>query len=149
MRDFIGYLPHLNATLNACATLLLLIGLALIKRRKERAHKWAMVGCFLVSVLFLASYLTYHGSLRALGLPEKRFPTSTPSAIRYSYYAMLLTHVVLAATVPVIASVTLYLGWRDSRVAHRRWARWTYPIWLYVSVTGVVIYVMLYQVFAA
>jgi putative membrane protein len=149
LRDWIGYLPHLNATLNTAATILLLSGLRLIKQRRERAHKWAMIACFVVSILFLTSYLTYHGSLRALGLSEKRFPTSTPIAIRYSYYAMLLTHVVLAATVPILATTTLVLGLRDSRAAHLRWARWTFPIWLYVSVTGIVIYLMLYQVFAA
>jgi uncharacterized membrane protein YozB (DUF420 family) len=149
VRDIVGYLPHLNATLNACATCLLLTGLWFIKRRRETAHQRAMWGGFIVSILFLASYLTYHGSLRALGLPEKRFPTSTPPAVRYGYYAMLASHVVLAATVPVLAVVTIYLGQRDRRASHRRWARWTYPIWLYVSVTGVLIYVMLYRIFPA
>ena len=149
MPDWIGYLPHLNATLNTIATILLLSGLQLIKWRRERAHKWAMIACYMVSILFLASYLTYHGSLRAYGSSENRFPTTTPIAIRYSYYAILLTHVVLAATVPIFATTTLYLGLRDSRVAHLKWARWTFPIWLYVSVTGIIIYLMLYQVFAA
>jgi uncharacterized membrane protein YozB (DUF420 family) len=147
--DWIGYLPHLNATLNTVATILLLSGLRLIKLRRERAHKWTMIACYFVSILFLASYLTYHGSLRAHGVSEKRFPTTTADAIRYTYYAMLLSHVVLAATVPLLATVTIYFGLRDSRAAHLRWARWTFPIWLYVSVTGIVIYVTLYQVFAA
>jgi putative membrane protein len=149
LRDWLGYLPHLNATLNTVATILLFGGLRLIKRRRERAHKWAMIACYFVSILFLTSYLTYHGSLRVYGLSEKRFPTSTPIAIRYTYYAILLTHVVLAATVPVLATTTLYFGLRDNRISHLRWARWTFPIWVYVSVTGIVIYIMLYQVFAA
>ncbi|MGE0757456.1 MAG: DUF420 domain-containing protein [Pirellulaceae bacterium] len=148
MRDVVGYLPHVNATLNLCATILLVSGWWLIKRRREQAHKWVMLGCFAVSVVFLASYLTYHGSLRAMGLPEKRFPTSTATPIRYAYYAILISHVVLAATIPVLASVTIYLGLRDRRASHLRWARWTFPLWLYVSITGVIIYVMLYQLFA-
>jgi putative membrane protein len=148
VRDIVGYLPHVNATLNGCAALLLLAGLWFIQRRRETAHRRAMLGSFFISILFLGSYLTYHGSLRVLGLPERRFPTSTPAAMRYGYYGMLLTHVVLAAAVPVLASITIYLGLRDRRAAHRRWARVTYPIWLYVSVTGVVIYLLLYQLFA-
>lgn len=148
MHDLVTYLPHVNASLNACATVLLLLGLRLIKRRHERAHKWAMVACFVVSILFLCSYLTYHTSLRVLGLPEKRLPSSVAPGIRYGYYAMLVSHIVLAALVPVLASVTLYLGFRDRRVSHLKWARWTFPIWLYVSITGILIYVTLYQVFA-
>jgi uncharacterized membrane protein YozB (DUF420 family) len=149
VREIVGYLPHLNAMLNGCATVLLLTGWVLIKQRREVAHQRAMLGCFAISILFLASYLTYHGWLRAMGEPELRFPTSAPVAVRFGYYGILISHIILAATIPVLASVTIYLGWRDRRASHRRWARWTFPLWLYVSVTGVVIYVMLYQLYAA
>jgi uncharacterized membrane protein YozB (DUF420 family) len=79
---------------------------------------------------------------------QKRFPTSVAVPIRTTYFIMLISHVILAATVPVLASVTIYWGLRDRRDRHLKWARWTYPIWLYVSVTGVLIYVALYHVFA-
>jgi putative membrane protein len=137
-------LPHLNAALNALATLLLIAGYILIKRRQEAAHKWTMLACFSVSVVFLACYLTYH-----LNIPggSKRFPAYPPAAVRQGYYAVLLTHVVLAAAVPFLASATIWLGLADRRHWHRRLARWTFPIWLYVSITGVVVYVMLYQLY--
>jgi putative membrane protein len=83
-----------------------------------------------------------------LGLPERSFPNDSLVIVRYGYYAILLTHVLLATTVPFLSSITLYLGLRDNRVAHVRWARRTFPIWFYVSVTGVVIYIMLFQIYA-
>ena len=99
-----------------------------------------MLAAFGVSVLFLICYLAYHfqvGSVRFQG----------PPAVRAVYLTILITHVILAATVPVLAGVTIYLGLKDRRRKHRQWARWTFPIWLYVSVTGVVIYLMLYQLY--
>ena len=132
------YLPTLNAALNALATVLLLAGWVQIKRRRERAHRNLMFGAFGVSVLFLISYLIYHGLAGSK-------PFEHTGIIRPVYYVILLTHIVLAAAVPVLAAVTIYLGCRDRRVAHRRIARWTFPIWLYVSVTGVIIYAMLYH----
>lgn len=132
-------LPTLNAALNALSTLLLVVGYLLIKGRRETAHKWTMLGAFGVSVIFLVSYLVYHytaGHVSFIG----------PQPIRTAYYAMLISHVVLAAAVPVLALGTIYHGLRDNRAKHRRWARWAFPIWLYVSVTGVLIYVMLYQI---
>jgi len=146
-------LPHVNASLNAVATVLLVVGFVLIKRAQaqpekrislETGHKWTMLGCFGVSVLFLACYLFYHIVVME-GL-SKKFPADT-GAVRYVYYAILLTHVVLAAVVPFLAIATIYLGLRDRRAAHRRLARWTFPIWLYVSVTGVIVYLMLYQLY--
>lgn len=138
-------LPHLNASLNALATVLLLLGYALIKRRCERAHKWTMLTCFGVSILFLASYLFYHFAVKHG--TSTRFPSYPPAVIRYGYYGMLLSHVLLAAAVPFLAVTTIYFGLRDRRVRHRKLAWWTFPIWLYVSVTGVLVYLMLYQLY--
>ena len=139
-------LPHVNASLNALATVLLVTGYVLIKLRRETAHKWAMLACFGVSIVFLACYLTYHSLLEGHGRP---FPSYPPDWVRYGYYAMLLTHIVLAALVPFLAVITIYLGLKDKRQQHNRIARWTFPIWLYVSVTGVLVYLCLYQFFPA
>jgi putative membrane protein len=133
-------LPTVNALLNAAATLLLLLGFYLIKSGREQAHKRAMLTAFAVSVLFLISYLTYH--FQALHVPF-----TGPDAVRYVYYAILLPHVLLAATVPFLAVVTIYFGLTDQRVRHRRIARWTFPIWLFVSITGVIVYLMLYHLY--
>jgi putative membrane protein len=133
-------LPAVNAALNATATVLLVAGYVLIKRRNERAHKVAMLAAFGVSVAFLVCYLVYHfhaGSVRFQG----------PSAIRTVYLAILISHIILAATVPFLAGASIYFGLRDNRRAHLRVSRWTFPIWLYVSVTGVVIYWMLYHAY--
>lgn len=138
-------LPHVNASLNALSTLLLILGYVLIRQRREQAHKWTMLSCFAVSVIFLICYLTYHQLLYA-ATGERGKPFEQPGvAIRYVYYTILITHVVLAATVPVLAITTIVLGLRDRRASHRRWAKWTFPIWLYVSVTGVIVYLMLYH----
>jgi putative membrane protein len=140
----IEILPHVNASLNALAAVLLIVGYVAIKRRQEALHKWLMLACFGVSIVFLASYLTYHFNIPG---GSKRFPSYPPDVVRYGYYGLLLTHVVLAAAVPFLAVATIWLGLADRRQAHRRLAWWTFPIWLYVSVTGVVVYLMLYQIF--
>jgi uncharacterized membrane protein YozB (DUF420 family) len=145
--ELVQILPHVNAALNAIATTLLVVGFILIKRRRELAHRRTMLAAFAVSVMFLASYLTYHSSLRALSVSERRIPATAAPAIRYGYYGMLLSHIVLAATVPVLACVTIWFGYRDQRRRHRQLARWTFPVWLYVSVTGVMIYLVLYQIY--
>ncbi|EAQ80230.1 DUF420 domain-containing protein [Blastopirellula marina] len=142
--DLVQILPHVNASLNALATVLLIVGLVLIKRRQEVAHKWTMLSCFGVSVIFLGCYLTYHALLEGHG---KTFPSYPPAAVRYFYYAVLLTHVVLAAAVPFLAVATIYYGLRDNRRLHLKLAKVTFPIWLYVSVTGVFVYLMLYQIY--
>lgn len=134
-------LPHVNALLNGLATALLLVGYALIKNRRERAHRNVMLSAFAVSTAFLTCYLVYHFGVDL----AKKFPGGPP--LSYVYYAILLSHVLLAMTVPVLAITTIYLGLKDRRARHLRWARWTFPIWLYVSVTGVVIYLMLYQLY--
>ena len=144
MSDVVPLLPHVNAALNATATVLLIVGLALIKQRREAAHKWTMLACFGVSVVFLACYLTYHFNIPG---GSQRFPSYPPAAVKYTYYGILISHVLLAATVPFLAVATIWLGLTDRRRGHVRLAKWTFPIWLYVSVTGVIVYLLLYQVF--
>jgi uncharacterized membrane protein YozB (DUF420 family) len=149
LSDFAAILPHVNAALNALATILLVAGLVLIKRRRETAHKWTMLACFGTSVLFLACYLTHHWYLKyVVKLPygSHLFPAEFPVA-RIIYLAVLIPHVILAAAVPFLALATIYMGLADKRPVHRRLAKWTFPIWLYVSITGVIVYVMRYQLY--
>ena len=144
MSELVPCLPHVNASLNALATVLLVAGFVLIKRRQEAAHKWTMLACFGVSVLFLACYLTYHFNIPG---GSKRFPDYPPIGIQYGYKGILLTHVILAALVPFLAIATIVTGLADNRRWHLRLAKWTFPIWLYVSITGVVVYWLLYQLY--
>jgi len=140
--QIIRLLPTVNAVLNALATVLLLWGYVLIKGRREPAHKRVMITAFVVSILFLTCYLIYHWNVGSVHFEG-------PPVVRTIYLGILLTHVTLAATVPFLAGATIYLGLRDRRARHRALARWTFPIWLYVSVTGVVIYLMLYHLYPA
>jgi uncharacterized membrane protein YozB (DUF420 family) len=135
-------LPHVNAILNGLSTLLLLTGYYLIRQRREATHRIVMLVCFAVSILFLISYSIYHAQAGHV-----RFPDYPPQFVRIAYRAVLWTHVVLAAFVPLLAAVTLYLGLAGRRDTHRHIARFTFPIWLYVSVTGVLVYLMLYQLY--
>ena len=144
--DIWRILPAADATLNAIAAVLLVVGYVLIKQGRELAHKRVMLAAFAVSAVFLACYLTYHIGGRMAGRSE--VPFSGPPPVNYVYYAILISHVLLAFTVPVLSIATIWLGLKDRREAHRRLAWWTFPIWLYVSVTGVVIYVMLYHLYA-
>lgn len=131
-------LPAVNAVLNATAAVLLATGYALIRRRRIGAHRAVMLAAFAVSVLFLASYLVYHSQVGSV-----RFQKT--GAVRTVYFTVLLTHTVLAAAVPPLAILTLGRALRGRFDRHRALARWTLPVWLYVSVTGVVIYWMLYR----
>lgn len=131
-------LPALNAILNSCATVLLLTGYALIRSGRRDAHRNVMIAALVCSTLFLTSYLIYHAQVGSV-----KFQGMGP--IRTLYFAILFTHTVLAAAVPVLAILTVVQAWRKRWAQHRRIARWTLPIWLYVSVTGVVVYWMLYQ----
>jgi putative membrane protein len=140
--EYVRLLPHLNALLNSIATALLIWGYVLIRQRREQTHRRVMLACFGVSVLFLTSYLIYHFQVHSV-----RFPSYPPPVARYFYYTILITHVILAALVPFLAIASIVLGLRDRRTAHRRVSRWTFPIWLYVSVTGVLVYLMLYQIY--
>jgi len=131
-------LPAVNATLNAIATCLLLYGRHLIRKGRREEHRKAMIGALATSALFLACYLVYHAQVGSV-------PFQRQGAIRMVYFAILVSHVILAAFVPVLAGVTFWRGLQGNFERHRRVARWTYPIWLYVSITGVLVYLMLYQ----
>ena len=131
-------LPALNATLNATSAVLLAAGWILIKRGKIQAHRRVLLAACTTSVLFLVSYLIYHAQVGSV-----RFTKQGP--IRMVYFTILLTHTVLAAAIVPMVLITLSRGLRARYDSHRRIARWTMPLWLYVSVTGVVVYVMLYR----
>jgi uncharacterized membrane protein YozB (DUF420 family) len=132
-------LPAVNATLNAAAALLLVIGFVLIRNRRWIAHRNVMVAALACSTLFLTSYLIYHSQVGSVHFPGT-------GAARTIYFTVLISHTLLAAAVPVLAGITVVRAYRRRFDRHRRIARWTLPIWLYVSVTGVVVYWMLYQV---
>ena len=131
-------LPAINATLNSTSTVLLLWGYTLVRRRNFEAHKKVMLAAFTTSILFLISYLVYHYNVGSVKFQKT-------GSIRIVYFTILLTHTVLAAAVAPMAAVTLYRAWTNQLQRHRKLARITLPIWLYVSVTGVVVYWMLYQ----
>lgn len=144
----LGQLPALNATLNAVCTVLLLVGYRLIRQKKIEQHRIVMIAAFGVSVVFLACYLLHKWHLyTTTGAYNTVFPGH--GMWRTIYLALLISHVTLAATVPVLAIITIRRGLRMSVETHRRIARITLPIWLYVSVTGVIVYFMLYQWFGA
>ena len=137
-------LPAVNATLNGLATVLLVTGWVHVRRGRVIAHKRTMLSAFVVSIVFLACYLLYHFALHYYtGSSSRKFAGT--GTIRSAYLAILGSHVVLAAIVPVLTIVTIRRGLRADWPRHRRIARVTFPIWLYVSVTGVIIYVMLYH----
>ncbi len=131
-------LPALNAILNGSAAVLLVIAFVLIKRGRREAHKRVMLAAFTVSVLFLISYLVYHSQVGSVHYPHTGWR-------RTVYFAILITHTILAAAVPFLAIITLRRGLKGLFVRHKAIARWALPIWLYVSVTGVVVYLMLYR----
>jgi uncharacterized membrane protein YozB (DUF420 family) len=134
-------LPAINAILNGIAAILLVRGYFLIRAGKRTQHKRTMIAAFCVSVVFLVSYLVYHANSGIVYYQKTGF-------IRYVYFTILYTHTPLAAAVPVLAIITLRRALKAQKTGdfsrHRRIARWTLPIWLYVSVTGVVVYLMLY-----
>jgi putative membrane protein len=136
----ISDLPAVNATLNGTAGCLLLAGYYFIRRKQILRHRACMVAAFVTSSLFLISYLVYHAHIGS-----KAFPGHGP--IRAVYFSILITHVLLAAAIVPLALVTLRRGWIRDVERHRRIARWTWPLWMYVSVTGVVIYLMLYRLY--
>jgi uncharacterized membrane protein YozB (DUF420 family) len=131
-------LPALNASLNALAAALLVVGWVLIRRHRREAHRRVMLGAVAVSTLFLASYLVYHWQVGSV-------PFQGQGPVRTVYFSVLLTHTVLAAALPVLVALSLWRAFGRRYASHRAIARWTLPIWLYVSVTGVVVYWMLYQ----
>ena len=133
-------LPAVNATLNGISAILLVIGYVAIRNRQVERHRKFMIGAFAVSTLFLICYVIYHANVGS-----RRFPGQ--GWIRGVYFSVLISHIVLAALVPPMAVVTLVRGLRARYDRHARLARWTLPIWLYVSVTGVVVYLMLYRMY--
>jgi len=140
MADYISFLPHLNALLNSTSAVLLVTGFVLIRRQRVRAHRNCQVSAVVTSTLFLASYLTYHYYHGA-----SRFPGQ--GIVRPIYFTILISHTILAIVIVPLVLVTLYRAARGDFIGHRKIARWTLPIWLYVSVTGVIVYLMLYRIY--
>jgi putative membrane protein len=135
-------LPTLNATLNGISALLLVAGYRFIRARQIARHRFCMLAAFGVSIVFLTSYLIYHAQVGSVRFPGTGF-------VRLVYFAVLIPHTILAATVPPLAVLTLVRALQERFDRHRRIARWTFPIWLYVSVTGVIVYWMLYHLAGA
>lgn len=141
MLDF-SVLPTVNAGLNGLAGVLLTAGYVAIRSGRVSVHRACMIAAFVTSVVFPASYLTYHARV---GIT----PFQGQGLLRWVYFAILIPHLILAVTVVPLALYTLYRALRRDFTRHRRIARWTLPIWLYVSVTGVLVYLMLYVWFPA
>ena len=140
MVDYISYLPHLNACLNGASAVLLFTGYTFIRSRNVVAHRACQVAALVVSLLFLVSYLTYHyhhGSTRFQGA----------GIVRPIYFTILTTHTILAIVIVPLVALTFYRAVRNDFARHRRIARITLPLWLYVSITGVIVYLMLYQIY--
>jgi len=131
-------LPAVNASLNALSGILLITGYVLIRARRIQQHRACMIAAFAASSLFLISYVVYHAQVGSVRFTRQGF-------VRPLYYTILITHVTLAATVLPLAIITLSRGLNARYPEHRRIARWTLPVWMYVSVTGVLVYVLLYQ----
>jgi protein SCO1 len=141
---WVSVLPHVNAALNAAALVLLLLGLWLIRNRKPRAHRLAMLSAFAASIAFLACYLVYHRALVVYtGRGSHGFPGT--GLIHHAYLTILLSHTLLAACVPFLAISMIYLASRRRWRGHRGLAKVAFPVWVYVSATGVIIYWMLYH----
>jgi uncharacterized membrane protein YozB (DUF420 family) len=138
----VNFLPTLNAILNATSGVLITIGFLLIRRRRIAAHRACMIGAVISSSLFLVSYLVYHIGFKA---GVSRF-TGT-GWIRPVYFVILVSHTILAITIVPLIAVTLTRALRGRFTLHRRIARWTFPMWLYVSVAGVIVYLMLYHIY--
>ena len=131
-------LPAVNATLNAIAAVLLIVAFVFIRQRRIDAHRRTMIAAFITSSLFLICYIVYHAQVGSVRFVRQGF-------VRPVYFTILITHVTLAAAVLPLAIITLSRGLKARFDRHRAIARWTLPIWLYVSVTGVLVYVLLYQ----
>ena len=140
MIDYFSYLPHLNACLNATSAVLLFTGYSFIRARNVIAHRACQIAALVVSLLFLASYLTYHFHHGAT-----RFPGT--GLARPIYFTILITHTILAVVIVPLVAVTFYRAIRSDFARHRRIARITLPLWLYVCISGVIVYLMLYQIY--
>ena len=146
MKDFIFTLPHINALLNTTSALFLIAGFIFIRRRKIEAHRKSMLAAFIASIVFLISYILYH-SLLAYYLGQGPTKFRGEGFIRPVYFTILLTHTILAVAIVPFVLITLRRGLRRQDDKHRRIARWTLPLWLYVSVTGVLVYLFLYHLY--
>ncbi len=138
-------LPTANAVLNSTAALLLLAGYVAVRRGRIRTHRTCMLLAVLTSTVFLATYVTYH-TLRQMATGVGHTPFTGTGLIRPIYFGVLVSHLILAMTLLPLVGTTLYRALRGRFEAHARLARWTWPIWMYVSVTGVAVYVMLYRI---
>jgi uncharacterized membrane protein YozB (DUF420 family) len=130
-------LPVVNASLNAFSALLLITGYLFIRRRKILQHRLCMIGALCTSVLFLVSYLVYHYHVGSVRFTEQ-------GAIRVIYFTILVSHTILAIVIVPLVIITVVRAFRNQFAQHKRIAKWTLPLWLYVSVTGVLVYLMLY-----
>ncbi len=139
-------LPAVNASLNGLSAVFLSAGYIFIRRKNQMAHRNCMVAAFVTSVVFLACYLTYHGYL-AVVLHQGPTRFLHPLWFRPIYLTILLTHTVLAVVIVPLILVTLYRAKKERFELHKRIARWTWPLWMYVSVTGVIVYFLLYRIF--
>jgi uncharacterized membrane protein YozB (DUF420 family) len=139
----ISDLPAINASLNALSTVFLTLGYIFIKQRKQDAHRNCMVAAFITSVIFLACYLTYHFSVTVVTKFQGH------GIVRPIYFFILITHIILAVVIVPLVLVTLNRALKQRWEAHKKISRWTWPLWMYVSVTGVIVYMMLYQWFPA
>ncbi|MCC5829844.1 MAG: DUF420 domain-containing protein [Phycisphaeraceae bacterium] len=139
----LSFIPHFNVGLNTLAILCLVLGFVAIRRRNITLHRNLMISAFAVSALFLVLYVV-HKAWRATQDGDIHTTYNGQGALQIAYYLILITHLVLAMAVPVLAIMLIWLGLKDRREKHRRIARWGFPIWLYVSVTGVIVYLMLY-----
>ena len=140
MAEFVSWLPHLNACLNTTSALLLFTGYRFIRARNVVAHRACQIAALAISILFLASYLTYHfkhGATRFQGT----------GLVRPIYFTILTTHTILAMVIVPLVILTFYRAFRGDFARHRKIARITLPLWLYVSITGVIVYLMLYQIY--
>ena len=142
MQDY-SIFPAINASLNGTAAILIGTGVYLIKTGRERAHKAIMILAICASTLFLISYLSYHALIRG------SYHFRGHGWARPLYFTILTTHTILAAIIVPMVIITIARAWRGSYDRHRAIARWTYPLWLYVSITGVVVYLMLYKIFVS
>jgi putative membrane protein len=140
MPEFVSYLPHLNALLNTTSALFLIAGYRFIRSGVVRAHRNCQVAALVTSTIFLISYLTYH-------YYHGDTPFRGQGIVRPFYFAILITHVILAIVIVPLVFITVYRAARGDFIRHRRIARWTLPLWLYVSVTGVIVYLMLYRIY--
>ena len=141
MADY-SVFPALNASLNGASAVLMVTGHSLVRRGKVQLHRACMLAAVSTSTVFLACYLYYHAHVGSVHFPGQGWA-------RGLYFSILISHTILAAAVPVLVVLTLIFAFRQKFERHRRIARWTYPIWLYVSVTGVIVYLMLYQLYGA